>query len=72
MAFWFLRRTWVTPVQWRRSVDQVASVARDVFHEIGQRPADDLLERQADKVGKPSIDGANLTFEREREKNVIE
>src|SRR5882724_64819 len=54
------------------AVDKAARVSGGFFHEIGQGPADDLLEGQADQIGEAAVDGSDVSFQSEREQNVIE
>src|ERR1700675_2601831 len=51
---------------------EIARIAVDVLDELGQRPADDLLERRVNEVRKTAIDGANLAIEGKSEQNIIE
>src|SRR4029077_11839724 len=54
------------------AVDQVRAFSAAFFNEIGEWPADNLLERQTDKIGKAAVDGADFAFESERDEQIVE
>ena len=52
-------------------IDQFLAGAAALLHEIGDGPADDLLKRQANQVGKPAVDGAKLAIQSGGQQNIV-
>ncbi len=54
------------------ATQQLRALPGALLQEISDGPADKLLERRADKIGKTAVDGANLAVEREGQQDVVE
>ncbi len=54
-----------------RALQKLGSLPATLLQEITDGPADNLVERRADKIGKTAVDGANLAVKRKGEQNVV-
>src|SRR5262249_13488538 len=54
------------------ALQKVRSLPAGVFNEIGERPADNLLERMGYQVGKAPVNRAHFSIQGQSQQNVIE
>src|SRR5258707_288287 len=52
-------------------IDKLSAGAAGLLHKIGDRPANNLLKGQADKIGEPAVDSAQLAIKRDGQENIV-
>src|SRR5260370_332945 len=57
---------------WHGATQQLGALPGAFLQEISDGPADNLLERRADKIEETPVDGADPAFERQGQQNVVE